>query len=303
MKKIFCFFLISCIFSSLFSFTQRYDDTIEVTNNLDTLLDVTYQGSIILDAYNSYSKILDLGERTIWIRGGSFYNNNINKKIISKKAFFVSYPYDYTRYYKMGWFGRFLLITEELIIEDEDGNIILTLETLTPEDFEVTESYGIVEADLIIDESTISKFKERQQKFTNELQQYTTNFNIKNESGKPVNIEYSLSSMLTENVENQTYILDLGTNQISINSGLLQEEQSLILEDESSVLISNYTYDYWKLNKMGWFAQFMLITGKFVVKDEIGNVILNLDTITPEDFEVTEENGIITATLVIRDKN
>ena len=84
---------------------------------------------------------------------------------------------------------------------------------------------------------------------------------------------------------------------------MLQEEQSLILEDGSSVLISNYTYDYWKLNKMGWFAQFMLITGKFVVKDEIGNVILNLDTITPEDFEVTEENGIITATLVIRDKN
>lgn len=302
MKKFFCFFLITCIFSSLFSFTQRYDDTIEVTNNLDTLLDVTYQGSIILDAYNSYSKILDLGERTIWIRGGSFYNNNINKKIISKKAFFVSYPYDYTRYYKMGWFCRFLLITEELIIEDEDGNIILTLETLTPEDFEVTESYGIVKADLIIDESTISKFKERQQKFTNELQQYTTNFNIKNESNRTINIEYSLSSMLTENVENQTYILDLGTNQISINSGLLKEEQSLLLEDESTVLISNYTYDYWKLNKMGWFAQFMLITGKFVVKDEIGNVILNLDTITPEDFEVTEENGITTATLVIKDK-
>ena len=303
MKKIFFLFLISCLFSSLFSFTQRFHDTIKLTNITNEFLDITYRGSTILADSSSFSKKLDLGERSIRIRGGTFYGNTIKNIVTDKTVHFLSYAYDYTRYYKMGWFARFLLITEELTIKDQDGNILLTLEILTPEDFEVKEDYGDVDANLILDESSIEKWKERQENFNIENQQFGTVFNMKNESNKTINIEYSLSSMLTENVENQTYILDLGTNQISINSGLLQEEQSLILEDGSSVLISNYTYDYWKLNKMGWFAQFMLITGKFVVKDEIGNVILNLDTITPEDFEVTEENGITTATLVIRDKN
>ena len=304
MKKLFFLFLISCLFSSLFSFTQRYRDYFGLLNFTDDSYKVSYFFSPILKEYenlNAYGKKLILGERYIRI-GPGHYSDEFSTYIINKGISFSSYAYDYTRYYKMGWFARFLLITEELTIKDQDGNILLTLEILTPEDFEVKEDYGDVDANLILDESSIEKWKERQENFNIENQQFGTVFNMKNESNKTINIEYSLSSMLTENVENQTYILDLGTNQISINSGLLQEEQSLVLEDESSVLISNYTYDYWKLNKMGWFAQFMLITGKFVVKDEIGNVILNLDTITPEDFEVTEENGITTATLVIRDK-
>ncbi len=53
---------------------------------------------------------------------------------------------------------------------------------------------------------------------------------------------------------------------------------------------------------MGWFARFLLISGELIVKDEDGNILMTLDTITPEDFEVTEEAGITTATLVIRDK-
>ena len=43
-------------------------------------------------------------------------------------------------------------------------------------------------------------------------------------------------------------------------------------------------------------------TVKVAFIDEDGNILMTLDTITPEDFEVTEEAGITTATLVIRDK-
>lgn len=53
---------------------------------------------------------------------------------------------------------------------------------------------------------------------------------------------------------------------------------------------------------MGWFDRFLLITGELIIKDENGNVLLDLNSLTPEDFEVTEENGITTATLVIKDK-
>jgi hypothetical protein len=38
------------------------------------------------------------------------------------------------------------------------------------------------------------------------------------------------------------------------------------------------------------------------IKDENGNVLLDLNSLTPEDFEVIEKNGITTATLVIKDK-
>ena len=182
MKKIFFLFLISCLFSSLFSFTQRFHDTIKLTNTTNEFLDITYRGSTILTDSSSFSKKLDLGERSIRIRGGTFYGNTIENIVTYKTVHFLSYAYDYTRYYKMGWFARFLLITEELSIKDEDGNILLTLETLTPDDFEVTEEYGDVEANLIVDESSIEKWKVRQKKKDVVNQQFGTVFNIKNET-------------------------------------------------------------------------------------------------------------------------
>ena len=67
-------------------------------------------------------------------------------------------------------------------------------------------------------------------------------------------------------------------------------------------MFNSYAFDYTKFYKMWWFARFLLISGELEIKDEDGNILMTLDTITPEDFEVTEEAGITTATLVIRDK-
>ena len=52
---------------------------------------------------------------------------------------FTFFSYENNKFFKMGWFDRFLLITGELIIKDENGNVLLDLNSLTPEDFEVTD--------------------------------------------------------------------------------------------------------------------------------------------------------------------
>ena len=118
MKKNIMFIIYISFYLSLFSFTQRFHDTIKLTNTTNEFLDITYRGSTILTDSSSFSKKLDLGERSIRIRGGTFYGNTIKNIVTDKTVHFLSYAYDYTRYYKMGWFARFLLITEELTIKD-----------------------------------------------------------------------------------------------------------------------------------------------------------------------------------------
>ena len=133
-------------------------------------------------------------------------------------------------------------------------------------------------------------------------QKYYDEFNFRNDSYVPITIEYNLSKIVK--INELGFEIDLGEFTIySSRIGWIPYLGIEKIEPGENSDFTFFSYGHNKFYKMGWFARFLLITGKLVVKDDEGKVLLNLDTITPEDFEVTEENGITTATLVIRDKN
>lgn len=133
-------------------------------------------------------------------------------------------------------------------------------------------------------------------------QPYKDFFYIVNQSSYDVYIQYRESKILTP--DPYGFSLDIGEG-YKINVGLSSFYDAggyEILTSGDSELFAYYTHSNKKFYKMGWFARFLLISGELEIKDEDGNILMTLDTITPEDFEVTEEAGITTATLVIRDK-
>jgi hypothetical protein len=133
-------------------------------------------------------------------------------------------------------------------------------------------------------------------------QPYKDFFYIVNQSSYDVYIQYRESKILTPNPYG--FSLDIGEG-YKINVGLSSFYDAGgygVLHNGAKARFSLYTHSNKKFYKMGWFARFLLISGELIVKDENGNILMTLDTITPEDFEVTEEAGITTATLVIRDK-
>ena len=137
-------------------------------------------------------------------------------------------------------------------------------------------------------------------------QRYRDNFYIENYSHLNIEVKYSFSKVLFPIEDNGLvtgFYLDLGEKKIALGTGhFYHHEGTRTLEKNGFAVFNSYAFDYSKYYKMGWFARFLLISGELIVKDENGNILINLDTITPEDFEVTEESGITTATLVIRDK-
>ena len=134
-----------------FATTQPYKDIFLIQNNTDHVIDIKYNQSEILVRVQ-YGFHLDIGEGyKINVGLSSFYDaGGYGVLQNGAKARFSLYTYSNKKFYKMGWFARFLLISGELIVKDEDGNILMTLDTITPEDFEVTEEAGITTATLII---------------------------------------------------------------------------------------------------------------------------------------------------------
>jgi len=133
--------------------TQPYKDFFYIMNQNDKDIYVQYRESKIL-VPDPYGFSLDIGEGfRINLSISSFYDDGgygcLQKE---EKALFNFYTHSNKKYYRMGWFARFLLISGELEIKDEDGNILMTLDTITPEDFEVTEEAGITIATLVIRE-------------------------------------------------------------------------------------------------------------------------------------------------------
>ncbi len=138
-------------------------------------------------------------------------------------------------------------------------------------------------------------------------QPYYDEFHIKNLSNHNIYVQYKESRILTPiYVGNVMYSfeLDIGEGRmININQEIFYDNGGyVIICNDSNLCFTFYSYSNTKYYKMGWFARFLLISGELEIKDEDGNILMTLDTITPEDFEVTEEAGITTATLVIRDK-
>ena len=133
-------------------------------------------------------------------------------------------------------------------------------------------------------------------------QPYKDFFYIMNQNNRDIYIQYRESKILVP--DPYGYSLDIGEGYI-INVGFSTFYDAGghgVLQNGAKARFSLYTYSNKKFYKMGWFARFLLISGELIVKDEDGNILMTLDTITPRDFEVTEEAGITTATLVIRDK-
>ena len=143
------FLLFSCCIC--FAMTQPYYDDFKIENRSSITINIKYRESKILTP-DPYGFSLEFGEGyKINIRPSILYDNG-GYGVVEKGKFvwFYYYAYSNTKYYKMGWFARFLLISGELIVEDEDGNILMTLDTITPKDFEVTEEAGITTATLVI---------------------------------------------------------------------------------------------------------------------------------------------------------
>ena len=138
-------------------------------------------------------------------------------------------------------------------------------------------------------------------------QPYKDKFYIKNFSKKTIQVKYKESKILVPSyagIEQYGFDLDIGEKRtINVQPGFFYYDGGYeILTEGDSEIFAFYTHSNKKYYKMGWFARFLLISGELIVKDEDGNILMTLDTITPEDFEVTEEAGITTATLIIRDK-
>jgi len=148
------FLLFSCYIC--FATTQPYEDEFYIENYTQNNIQVKYKESkILVPSYVGnvqYGFDLDIGEKhTINVHPGFFYYDGGYEILTSGDSeLFAYYTHSNKKFYKMGWFARFLLISGELIVEDEDGNILMTLDTITPEDFEVTEVAGITTATLII---------------------------------------------------------------------------------------------------------------------------------------------------------
>jgi len=134
-----------------FATTQPYGDCFCIENHLNYSISVQYRESKIL-VPNPYGFSLDIGEGyKINLKRSWFYDEGGQDLIKSNDfSLFNQYSYSNKKYYRMGWFARFLLISGELTVKDEDGNILMTLDTITPEDFEVTEVAGITTATLVI---------------------------------------------------------------------------------------------------------------------------------------------------------
>ena len=133
-------------------------------------------------------------------------------------------------------------------------------------------------------------------------QPYKDFFYIMNQNNRDIYIQYRESKILVP--DPYGFSLDIGEGfKINLSISSFYDDGGYgILQKEEKALFNFFIHSNKKFYKMGWFARFLLISGELIVKDEEGNILMTLDTITPEDFEVTEEAGITTATLVIRDK-
>ena len=156
MKKTIVTLCLLIISFSCFAWSQPYEDEFYIENCSKRTIQVQYKESkLLVPAYAGdvqYGFDLDIGEkRTINVHPGFFYYDDGHETLTEGDSeIFAYYSYSNKKFYKMGWFARFLLISGELIVKDEDGNILMTLDTTTPEDFEVTEESGITTATLVI---------------------------------------------------------------------------------------------------------------------------------------------------------
>ena len=154
-KEFFSVLFLLFTFFLCFPTSQPYRDRFYIENHTIFDIEVEYSFSNILIPINSNGLVtgfhLNLGEQQILLGTGHFYHNEDHQTLRNNGfAVFNSYAYSNKKYYKMGWFARFLLISGALTVKDEEGNILMTLDTITPEDFEVTEEYGITTATLVI---------------------------------------------------------------------------------------------------------------------------------------------------------
>ena len=138
-------------------------------------------------------------------------------------------------------------------------------------------------------------------------QPHAAEFYIENCSKRTIQVQYKESKLLVPAYAGDVqygFDLDIGEKRtINVHPGFFYyDDGHETLTEGDSEIFAYYSYSNKKFYKMGWFARFLLISGELEIKDEEGNVLMTLDTITPEDFEVTVEAGITTATLVIRDK-